>query len=997
MLVSATCLLVAASLLDVDKLGAQTAGRIVGQVMDASQAPVPGATVSVENTRTGQQRSAVTDGAGRYAVADLPIGAYAVKAGHSGFQTVIREDVVLGVDATVPVDFTLPVGKISEQIEVRGEAAVLPTNGAAIGGTMENRQLVELPINGRDYTRFSMLVPGSVAGSNQIADVSFNGQHIIHNSFSMDGVDATRIDGAYLANGYERGARLLTGSLETISEFRVETNSYQAQYGRAAGSSINIATKAGSNQFHGSLLEFLRNSDVDARNFFANTGAKPAFRFNDFGGNVGGPLVRNKTFFFVNYEGSRQRIGVVGSGTVPSALLTAEVLSTSPALAPIVAMYPVGTSPTSNPLVDNYTTSQVSEVREDTGSVRVDHNFSNHDSVFVRVNVNDTHVFGPEFVTSPNDLGLLDRQNVPIRTSNVAIHEEHIFSPTLLNEFLAGGQRWGSHIITDEPYPAVTVTGFTARPGTSGRTNTNSTSYQVGDGVSWIHGPHIVKFGGDAYRIWENASSIATSKMTYTSITDFINNRISTATLTSAIPMHGIRATQSGGYVQDTYRAAAHLTLDFGIRYDFETAPRDSRNLTQTFDTRTGNLGSPGTPYFNPSKNDWAPRFSLAWQPTSRWVVRAGYGIFQLPGMPFENVKNISQNTIPGNLTLLIQQIPTLSYPFANYASQGTAALHNAYGVNWNRNDVYAEQWNVSVGTQLTASTSLQVAYVGNHGLNLRSDHDINYIDPATGLRPNPLFGDIFVEDNSGQNLYHALQVSFKRRLARGLAAEFEYTYAHAIDDVQDEANGSGQPQNINNLSAERGNGGRDIRHNASYNVLYELPMGQGHGFLGSARGVGGKLASGWSLASLGLVHTGIANSVLIGTSTYGNGDTVNQRPNAVAGVNVYPANQSVNNWLNPAAFSLPAAGSFGNLGRNTIFGPSFAQIDFSALKDTRLTESKTLQFRAEFFNIPNHPNFAQPNTTFGTSTFGRILSTFGNTIGSGTSRQIQFGLKLLF
>jgi hypothetical protein len=264
-------------------------------------------------------------------------------------------------------------------------------------------------------------------------------------------------------------------------------------------------------------------------------------------------------------------------------------------------------------------------------------------------------------------------------------------------------------------------------------------------------------------------------------------------------------------------------------------------------------------------------------------------------------------------------------------------------------------------------------------------------------VRPNPLFGDIFLEDNSGQNLYHALQVSLRRRVAHGLAAEFEYTYAHAIDDVQDEANGSGQPQNINNLSAERGNGGRDIRHNASYNVLYELPMGRGYGFLGGAHGVGGELVSGWRLASLGLIHTGIANSVLIGTSTYGNGDTVNQRPNAVTGVDPYPANQSINNWFNPAAFSMPVAGTFGNLGRNTIFGPGFALIDFSALKDTRLSESKSLQFRAEIFNIPNHPNFAQPNTSFGTSTFGRILSTFGNTIGSGTARQIQFALKLLF
>jgi hypothetical protein len=301
------------------------------------------------------------------------------------------------------------------------------------------------------------------------------------------------------------------------------------------------------------------------------------------------------------------------------------------------------------------------------------------------------------------------------------------------------------------------------------------------------------------------------------------------------------------------------------------------------------------------------------------------------------------------------------------------------------------------VGTQLTPNTAFQVAYVGNHGMNLRRNMNINFYDPTLGRRPNPNFADINIEGNTGQSIYHALQVSLKRRMAAGLLFDAEYTYSHTIDDVQDQGIWSAQPQDDNNLKAERGNGSGDIRHNFAFNLLYDIPMGQGHQFLGNTPGFAEKIVSGWRMAILGIMHTGIADTVYIGTNTYGNANYTNQRPNCVAGVDPYPANQTIKNWLNPAAFSMPASGTFGNCGRNTIFGPGFNQIDFSMLKETKVGEGRTLEFRAEFFDVLNHPNFAQPNTTFGTGAFGQVFSTFGSTIGIGTSRQIQMSLKFNF
>ncbi len=974
---------------------AQTAGKLIGQVDDALSASVADVQITAENTATGQKRTINTDSKGSYAINDLPIGHYNVTAEHPGFSRTTKTDIQITVAQTATLNFTLQPGTVNQVVEVQSKAEAVDVQP---GETLTTSQVENLPINGRDFARFAFQAPGAVARSNYIADMSFNGQHTVHNQFAIDGVDATRVDQPYMANGFERGARLLTGSQETIAEFRVQTSDYQAQYGRAAGSFVNVASKSGTNSLHGTLFDYFRNNFLDARNFF-NTKPSPQaqFRYNDFGANLGGPIKKDKTFYFVNYEGSRQSIGVTGSGTTLSGLARQEVLARSPVLSPIVDQYPIGTSSSSNPLVDNYTTVRSLGVQEDTGSFKLDHNFSDKDSLFFRFNMNEGDVNGPLFGVDSSALGVNDHQNVPTRTTNFALHEEHIFNPHFINETLIGMQRFASSIGADEPYPEIFLNELTIDPGTRGIYTEKNALYQIGDDMSYTVGSHSIKWGATAYRIQIDNLSTDTSSITYQTIGDFINNSASNASLVVGDPGSATWAYQVGLFVQDTWQLRPGLTMDYGLRWDYETPPFDPANRAQTFDTRTNTLAPPGGALFHPNYKDFSPRFALAWQATPRLVVRTGYGIFYQSYPVGFGAYSVPTNNIPGNTNLNQAQTPNLSYPLSQFVGQGTAPLPTVAGFNWNKPDIYSQQWNFTTAYQLSSNSTLQIAYVANHGLNLRRDLNVNYFDPALGRRPNPNFADIDLETASGQNIYHSLQTSYNKRFGNGLQIDANYTWSHAIDDVDDQGLFDGAPQDNNNYRAERGNSSGDARHSGSFNVLYRLPFGQGQRFMGGSSRMVDKLVGGWDLAALGQFRSGIAGTVYIPLSQTGNFETNNQRPNVVPGVDIYPVNQSITNWLNPAAFSVPATGTFGNASRGIFYGPGLCNIDLSLIKNVPLTERLKLQIRGEFFNFLNHPNFAQPLSTLGTSGFGQVFNTLGRTIGFGTSRQIQLAARIDF
>src|SRR5580658_2562392 len=696
---------------------AQTAGEITGQVLDQSKAAISNAAVTATNSATGAVRKAQTDSQGHYALTDLPVGTYSVIVEHEGFQQLTQTGVMLNVATTATLNSTLTIGPVSQKVFVTSEAPIIDKADASTGTVLDNQEVSELPINGRDYARFSLLTPGAIFRSNYIADLAFNGLHSVHNQFSIDGIDASRVADPFMANGFERGARLLTGSLDTVEQFNVQTSDYSAEYGRAAGSYINIATKSGTNEFHGTAYDYFRNNILDARNFFATTGPAPEFRFNDFGGNIGGPIRKWKTFFFLNYEGSRQRIGITGSGTVPSALERSEAEATSPQLTPILNMFPIGTSAGPDQFTDNYTTTQVSDVREDTASIRFDQVFSTHDSAFVRVNVNDSDVHGPLFGVVQSSLGVDDHQIVPVRTTNVAIHEEHVFGRSMVNDFLAGIQRWGSQINQEEPLPLTTVVGYSVIPGTLGNFLANNTSFQYGDAMSKVKGRHVLTWGGTVYRIWVNINSTAKPTMQFNSPQEFVNDQLSTVTIVNATPGNGVRATQVGLFVDDKLQVLPTLALDVGLRYDIETVLHDSRYATRPYDTRTGTLGPPGDPYFAINNKDFGPRVGIAWTPKPRFVIRSGYGIyFQDYPVGFGSYY-VPGNTVPGNVTLLQQQIPNLSYPYNPFLSQAlTPPPPNVNGFPWHKPDIYSNQWNLSVADQFAQNITFQIAYVGNHG-----------------------------------------------------------------------------------------------------------------------------------------------------------------------------------------------------------------------------------------------------------------------------------------
>lgn len=962
---------------------AQSHGRLSGLVLDSKDAAVPGAEVAAENRFTGLRRAVRADSAGRYSLPDLPIGTYRLAVAAPGFAKTELDAIILTVAATISLDVRLSVAGTSERVEVRAEAPVVSPQQAA-GVLVGAKPLSELPINGRDYARFSLLSPGAVARSSTLSDLSFNGLHPQHNNFTIDGVDASRADQPTMADGFSRGARLLTGSLDSMAEFRVQTANYRAEYGRAAGSVVTIATRGGSNQFHGGLFEFLRNSRVDARNFF-NLASQPKdpFTYNNFGGNLGGPILRNRTFFFVNAELSRQRQGVRGTGTVPSAALREQALRTSPGLAFLLENYPRGTAPTANPLVDSYSRFQSLAIDENTGSARLDHQFSERNRFFGRLNMNNSIVDGPLFSILPSALGVTDFQYVPSKSRNAVLNFQRTVSGRTLAEFTAGMQRTMTEGSSDTPFPQVNITGLTVVPGSRRFNLSNSTVFQYGGSISHVRGGHTLKAGLTLWRTRVNSWTTSVVSLTYVSLADFIANRMSQATLTAGTFGNGIRQSHYGAFIQDTWQLRPRLTLDLGLRYDYATPNHDPQGRLRAFDTRTLALTEPRAPWYRQDRNNFAPRLALAWQAASRLAVRAGYGLFYQQFAPGAG-NALAQNTLAGNAQLSRALIPNLSWPLDPFVSQGVPPAPVAGGFHWDKPDAYAQQWNFTLLSDLWGGFGLETAYVGNRGLNLRRQFNINWIDPSTGRRPLPHLSRVNIEHANGQSIYHALQLALRRRFGSSFHTTFSYTFGKAIDNVPDSGVAGTEPQDFRCLPCERGLGATHIRHNAAFSGIWDLPWKKRSRLLG-----------GWKLAVIGLARSGAPLNVTQATNTAGSDNLSNQRPDRVLGVSPVLPNPTPDLWLNPMAFVPAPRGRAGNSSRNPLTGPDFVQLDGSAIKDTRISERVNLQFRAEFFNFPNRPNFAAPNTVAGTPNYGRIFNTFGRTIGAGTARQIQFGLRL--
>jgi hypothetical protein len=988
---------------------AQTFSGLNGTVLDGSKASVKGAKVTVTSLETGTARVATTSSAGFYSFPDLLVGHYSVRVEAPGFQSELTPSVTL--DATVPatVNFSLKVGDVTATVDVEAVGVELDRTTSAIGNTFDTQQLENLPINDRNYMRFTALSTGSTLFTSGIPAIQFNGNSIGGNHFYLDGVEEGLVSVDYIPNGTGRGARLSNGSQESISEFHILSNGYNAEYGRADGGIVNIISKAGTNRYHGEAYDYLRNEAFDARNFFARATPtnprKPRFRANDFGGNFSGPIYKDKTFFFTNYEGTRQQLGVLTSGTVLSSTSRAQALAAHPALATLINNEPVGVDSTVNPQLANYTAAGINNVTENTESTRVDHNFSAKDSLFARYNYNQGIVLGPEYslgANAANYFGINQLQNVATTDTNIALHEQHIFSPRLINDALIGYQRYVNNLKQNsEGTPLTTITGVNIITGALTNSWVRNNSFQYGDAMTLVLHQHTLKFGATFYRLQLQNNTTNTAQIAFTSVNNFIADIAAQVILSVGDPGHEAQAAEISSYVQDSWQARPNLSINYGVRWDVETTPHDSKYSTAAYSPQLGTLFPVGHQYYPVQLRSFAPRLGVAYSLTPRIVIHAGGGMYFADPYILTST-SIYANNLVGNQTLTQAGNPGLGYPYTGFTN-GTAPTPSVYGYVSPRPTPFTAQYNASVERDLGHGVFAQVAYVGEHGSDLDRLEDYNVYAQGAKVRPNPNFASIFVYNENGVLSYNSLQATLKGKIKQ-LSLDANYTWAHAIDDSGDGNNGGNEPQDYNNIASERANGIYDQRQNVNYTLSYDIPMGTGHGFLGSSPTPVRIAASGWSINSLGIFTSGTPVNITQSVNTYGNSNLLSQRPNLVQGVPRYlsksidPATGNVR-FFNPGAWAYPAAGSFGNSPRNPVHGPHFTDVDFSIKKSTHIHENQRLDFRAEIFNIFNHPNFAAPVAAYAPTslTFGEINSTFGSTLGFGTSRQIQLSLKYGF
>ena len=969
-----------------------TYGLIEGRITDATGAALPRATITVTQPATGFVRAVVSNELGLYRVLNLDPAEYDLTVELSGFAKVTYESVKIDVGQAVALNVRLDVGQVAIVMDVTPMSTVNAVS-PEISSTIDTRHVNELPLNGRDFTRLTLFAPGVIQTSSLIASISVNATGVSQNNFLLDGIDATRIDDSYPSNGFERGSRLQTASVESVEEVRVLTTNYSAEYGRAAGAIVSSVTKSGANVFHGSGYAFFRDDRFDARNFFDGA-EKPPFDMRQFGGSLSGPIRGDRVFFFNNYEGSRKDLGATASGTVPSAVFRAGV---APALAPILASIPPPTQATSNPDIGLIQYSANTHINENVYSLRVDAKVSDRDHLYSRYNVQDSLVNGPQYVVFAAALAG-QQQYVPIRTQSFIASYVRILRSNLMNEAKFGVNRFAGRLgeidpRSPQPIPQTTITGVNVVPGVRAETSQRNTSFEYIDNVSWFRGPHTLKAGVNIRRVWHDFDSTANTTLVFPSLSDFAANRPSQATWTPAIPTTFIRGWTDSGYLQDDVKVSGRLTVNLGLRYDYTPPYTDLDNRVQNFDVTTMQLTAPGAQLYKPDRDNLAPRLGLTYdvRGDGRSILRGGYGNYYGLYPPVSAEALLTANA-PGTTLLTRAEDPTLRYPVAPLVA-GVSNPPTRRATDPNREDNNNRQMTVNLQQQLGASTAVTIGYVGNWSRLNERTRPLNLIDPATGQRPDPQFSQILFAESSGRATYNGLQLSITRRLSNGLALNANYAYSRLMDDIV-------SPQNpFVSWDQEWAHGNREIPHNLSVNALYELPFGPGKRWHNHGGGLASVLGD-WQVNGVVLARSGQPYTVTLGAVTRsGTGWTTNQRPNVVTGVDHAGVIDGPSGWLNRAAFSDPATGTFGNLGRNTERGPHFVQIDASLFKNVPLAGSQRLQLRVEVYNVINRLQLpTAPNANFlAPATFGQFFNTFGRTEGFGTSRQIQFAMRYLF
>ena len=1001
-------------------------GTISGTVSDSTGAVLSGAKILIQNQDTGISRSLVADAAGRYTAPSLNPGNYTVTATAEGFQTEERRGVTLAVGQQAVIDMKLQVGAVTESVEVTGEAPLVQTTESTVSYQVSDRAMRDLPLNGRDVSQLILLNPGVTAAQNTPNNSNFVGFAKKYSIGGFRGEDNLfLLDGTFLWDWHHRTPAGPSGALlglETVKEFQVLTNSVPAQYGRLLGGVFNSVSKSGTNDVHGDIYEFLRNSALDARNFF--DGAKPAFRRNQFGATLGGPIKKDKAFFFVAYEGMRQASGITRITNVPD-LATRTRSTVSPKVAPYLSLYPLPNGQTFVGGIAQFIFTDPKPISDNFGQARFDYQLGENDSFYGRYTASTS-----EQTSIPNFPGF--SQDTKLSTTLITLSETHIFSPRALNTFRIHLNRVfpidsgtcptiaaSLLSVPGSPCPpGLIVTGLTSYEGWTNLPNINLTNrFNYSDDFNLTLGAHALQIGAMMERMQFNTNNgnRPFGEWSFTSVAQFLAGTVSRYRGCPPQFCNNIRGERqwfTGFYVEDNWRVNGKLSLNLGVRSEPYSTPSEvnglNLNLRHILDPST----TPGQLWKNRSWNNIGPRFGFAYSPfaSGKTSVRGGFGLlwsasdanayyFQITRVP-----PLSPDFDIGDTG----HFPDALAELAARTNQGPA-----YALPYDNNrTAHAMQWNFNIQQQIGSSTMVSIGYVGSRGMDLLSVGDYNIPPlvwdgvslavPVGATTRNQNFSTVITFANNADSWYNGLTVSLQRRFAAGLQASVAYTYSkgEAMTETGQTASpvtaGGGDMKAPYDMSAQKGLSGYDFRNVLTVNFSYDLPFAHGKsGFVGRA-------LDGWQLTGIVTAQNGQPLRLAAGVSTALSNASVQARsPNLVLGCKNLTNPQNPNQYINLSCYTAPGVQELGNLGRNTLIGPGLFSWDPGVRKNTPITERVSLEFRAEMFNVLNRANFGVPSNTLynGTAVPGSApLGTAGViTSTNTTSRQIQFAMKLLW
>jgi hypothetical protein len=1020
---------------------AQSTAALNGTVTDATGAVVASAKVVATNQATGVESATQTDTAGAYLFPSLPIGIYRIQVIARGFQSALVANLKLEVATAATQNVQLKIGATAETIEIVADAAQVETATTGVGQVINEKTVQEIPLNGRHFTDLSLLTPGTVTPpANGFLSAPLRGQ----GSFGINTAGQREDTTNWLVNGINlndpvQNQITFQPPIDTLAEYKIDNSAFPAEYGRNSGAIVNLATRSGTNEYHGELFEFFRNNALDARNFFNTVaqGPQAPYKKNEFGAAFGGPIVKNKVFFFLAYEGVRQHQSLTASTTVPSQNQRAAV--TSPAVTSLLPLIPAAnfhqsTDASAAPAdFTGFTGGALANVALNQGSADVDVELTQKDRFHGYYVVQKDLRQEPLLPTAPATIPGFGDTRDGFRQL-LTVSEDHTFGVSLANTVRIGFNRIhltflpnalldpakfnitlpaGSPAATG--LPVINVAGTLLFGGPNGEPQgRGDTTGVLNDTLSWLRGRHSFAFGGELRRAYNNNIAENVGTFGFTSFANFLADRANSFTIQLGAGNDKILQPSYDGFAQDSFKWKPNFTINLGLRYAWNSSPSEAVGHFTNFDPATGTLISSPQPYHTNNKN-FQPRIGFAWDPfkNGKTSIRAAYAIL---------TQDPTTNIVTG-----LSSNPLFALPISAASASNNIRLENPSAaitgtslgpasINPNFNDAYSQDWNVTIQRQITSSVGLEAAYVGVKGTHLQLNQNINQpfvtngiygstrpfptlpltspVIPAQCAPPNPACRiNSFNQVNSvGNSNYNAVWVKADKHFSHGLQFLASYTYSKALDYNSLSTGESLVLQNAYNPRGDYGPSEYDVRNRFVLSGFYELPFKTN------------RLVSGWQFGVVQQAQTGspLTPTLAIGP---GAGISLTVRPDLNGTVQTtgdpaqYFANKAV--FVSPCVPAVPPATLQtchpGSLGRNAISGPGFLDTDFSVTKNTKINERFNLQFRSEFFDLFNHPNFGNPALTTTSSAFGRITSTRFPTGDFGSARQIQFALKLIF